>query len=277
MRMKKITTVALMAILAGMSSVPAAAQPGQNYRPKPGEKSLQAVFYYWQTNMGMLRGVAEIEAVRSLEHQAKGVIQVDGKPCTLSAYRVSISYTEEGMRVQYTCKLANGQERKNIEVVSGRYAWDEDVMGAELLPGVGKATPKPALLNERLIRLWASPQGAPKAAKAGGAKTTVAWVGGKPVVTYPIPGVPGAIAKAALNDLYLAEKIEVRQGGAVTTFTYSGYKDWNNPLNLIDALYAGTLVEARNGVITRDLKTDVTETGNIYVTMPVPDSLKTRG
>ena len=58
-------------------------------------------------------------------------------------------------------------EPGRIEVVSGQYAWNEDIPGAELVPGEGKATPMPRAVQERLIRLWASPQGAPKAALAG--------------------------------------------------------------------------------------------------------------
>ena len=59
-----------------------------------------------------------------------------------------------------------------------------------------------------------------------------------------------------------------------TEFTYSGYKDWNNPLNLIEVFYAGKMVEKRNGAVVRDLTTDVTETGNVFVIAPVPASVK---
>ena len=45
----------------------------------------------------------------------------------------------------------------------------------------------------------------------------------------------------------MAERVEVRQGNVVTEFTYGDYKDWNNELNKIEAFYAGTLVEKRNG------------------------------
>jgi len=246
------------------------------YLPAPGDKSPRATLYNWTWYMGMLRGPDEREAIATLEHQATGTILVDGQPCALLAYRISNNYQIPGSRIQYTCKLANGQERKNIEVVSGRFAWDEDVMGAEIIEGVGKATPRPALLDERLIRLWAGPQAAPKAAQAAfnEGRATVAWTGGKAVVTYPIPGVAGALAKATLNDLYLAEKVEVRHGRTVTEFTYGDYKDWNSPLIKIDALYAGRLVEKRNGRVVRDLTTTVTETGNLYVVIPVPKSIQ---
>ena len=34
------------------------------------------------------------------------------------------------------------------------------------------------------------------------------------------------------------------------------------------------MVERRNGAVVRDLTTDVTETGNVYVVAPVPASVK---
>ena len=46
--------------------------------------------------------------------------------------------------------------------------------------------------------LWSGPQGAPKAAVAAGTNTKVSTVAGKTVLTYPIPGVPGATATATL-------------------------------------------------------------------------------
>ncbi len=60
----------------------------------------------------------------------------------------------------------------------------------------------------------------------------------------------------------------------VTEFTYANYADYNNPLNKVDAYYAGTLVETRNGIAIRDLKTVETETGNVYVVIPVPPSVR---
>ena len=40
-------------------------------------------------------------------------------------------------------------------------------------------------------------------AKVG--QTSVAWEAGKPVVTFPIPGVPGATATATLDAKYMTE------------------------------------------------------------------------
>ena len=54
--------------------------------------------------------------------------------------------------------------------MSGTYAWDDDIPGAELVRRQGQvdSARKDALI-ERRIRLWASPHGAPKAALAAAA------------------------------------------------------------------------------------------------------------
>ena len=266
------------------------------YTPTAADKDAKAVLYNWASHMGMLRGVEEHELAVSLEYQGNGTVQVEGQPCTLKKYRVSTNYQTQGQRTQIECTRANGQTYSNIEVVNGAYAWNEDIAGAEIIASKGKATPMPATVHERLIRLWASPQGAVKAAMAGAGiglmamdrdlgrilqagtntigQTSVAWEGNKPVVTYPIPGVAGATAKATLDNRYMAERVVVTQGPTTTEFLYSNYQDWNNPLNKIEAYYAGKITERRNGTVLRDITTVETETGSVYVVMPVPASVR---
>ena len=273
------------------------------FTPTPGAKDLKSVLFNWTWHMGMLRSGAESELIKTLDYHAEsGTIQVDGQPCTLTKYRVQANYQVPGYRAQIECTRTNGQKYSNVETVSGEYAWDEDIPGAELVPGKGKATPKQAALEERLIRLWASPHGAPKAAiaaatglppsqtfgqnpavvldkqTAAGAKgtTTLIWQGEKAVLTFPIPGVPGAMATATLNN-YLPETVVVTHGANKTEFVYGGFADFNNPLFKIEALYAGTIVERRNGTVVRNVKSKVTEIGQIYVVMPVPDSVRKAG
>ena len=276
MKIKALIPVLVVLVMVGSAAAQqiTSGGPRRGYTPEPGARDLKATLFNWTWHMGMLRGPQEIEAVATLEHTATGTIQVDGQPCKLSKYRVSTNYQVSGQRIQYTCIRPNGQEYSAIEVVSGQYAWNEDIVGAEIVPGKGKVTPMPNALTERLIRLWAGPQGAPKAAIAGGDKTSVDWSTGKAVVTYPIPGVPGAIAKATLSDKFQAERVEVTHNGVTTEFTYGKYDDWNNELNKVEAFYAGTLVEKRNGTTVRDLTTVETETGNVYVVVPVPASLR---
>src|SRR5262245_7976481 len=84
--------------------------PRRTYTPAPGARDLKAVLFNWMWSMGMLRGPQEIEAVATLEHQAAGVIQVDGQPCTLSKYRVSTNYQVPGQRIQYTCARPDGRQ-----------------------------------------------------------------------------------------------------------------------------------------------------------------------
>jgi hypothetical protein len=269
---------------------------GAPYTPAAGAKDLRAVLFNWFWGQGMLKGTDERDMVATLEYKAKGgTIQVDGQPCTLSKYRASTNYQTLSQRIQYTCTRANKQSYSNIEVVSWQYAWNEDTPGAEIAGTKGKVAAMPAAVQERLIRIWASPQGAPKAALAGtmdtwllGANpgtviadgvdkvgnTSVAWEAGKPVVTFPIPGVAGATGKATLDANYMTEKVVVTQGATTTEFTYSGYKDWNNPLNKIEVFYAGRLTEKKNGAVVRDLTTSETETGNVYVVAPVPPSVQ---
>ena len=267
---------------------------GPTYTPAKDAKDLKAVLFNWAWYMGMLRSSEERDILMTLEYQGKGTVQVKGQPCNVTKYRTSISYQTSGERVQYTGTRPNGQPCSNVEVLSGAYTWDEDIPGAELVPGKGKATPMPATVEERMIRLWASPQGAFKGAMAGisdppemaprpqkvpadvskAGKTSVAWEGGKPVVTFPIPGVPNAIATATLNDKYMAERVVVKQGAKTYEFDYSDYRDWNNKLNPAEAFYAGRMIEKQNGTVVRDITTTGTETGQMYVVMPVPASIR---
>jgi hypothetical protein len=283
-----------VASTAGAQTPPGAAT-GELYTPAPNAKDLKAVLFNWMWGMGMLKGTDERDMVGTLEYQGRGTIQVDGQPCTLTKFRASTNYQSFTQRIQYTCTRPNKQTASNIEVVSGLYAWNETAPGAEIGGTKGSTTPMPAAVQERLIRIWASPQGAAKAALAGttdtfwlganpgtlfedGAakvrETSVSWDTGKPVVTFPIPGVAGAIGTATLDAKYMTERVVVTQGTTTTEFTYSNYQDWNNPLNKIEVFYAGRLIERRNGAVVRDLTTTETETGNVYVIAPVPPSVQ---
>ena len=269
--------------------------PLEPYTPEPDARDLKSVLFNWTRNMGMLKGTDEREMVATLEYRGTGTIEVDGEPCALTSYRASTNYQTFSQRIQYTCTRPSGETYSNIEVVSGLYAWDEDRPGAEIGGMEGTVTPKPSAVEERLIRFWASPQGAPKAAIAAttdtfwlGANpgtlfddglsevggTSVEWRGARPVVTFPLLGVPGATATATLDANFMTERVVVTHGRDTIEFTYGDYKDWNNPLNLIEVFYAGKLVERRNGEVVRDLTTVETETGNVYVVAPVPASVR---
>ena len=190
-----------------------------------GAKDMKSVLFNWTWSMGMLRSGSESELIKTLHYEgAGGTIQVNGQPCTLTKYQMDANYQLPGYRVQIACTRANKTTYTVVENMSGDYSWDDDIAGAELVPGKGKSTPRPETYEERRIRLWASPQGAPKAAiaaaaglppaesfgqnpatlldrqAAAGAKslaTTGVAAGGKAraaeraVVTFPIPGRAG--------------------------------------------------------------------------------------
>jgi hypothetical protein len=285
---------------AGAAGAPAqgggGGRGGAPYTPAAGAKDLRAVLFNWMWHQGMLKGADERDMVATLEYQAKGgTIQVDGQPCTLSRFRESTNYQTFSQRIQYACTRPNKQPVSNIEVVSWQYAWNEDAVGAEIGGTKGKAAAMPATVQERLIRIWANPQGAAKSALAGtmtewklganpgtvipdgvmkAGNTTLSWDAGKAVLTFPIPGVPGATGTATLDAKYLVEKVVVTNGKDTTEFTYSNYQDWNNPLHKIEVFYAGRLIERKNGAVVRDLTTRETETGNVYVVAPVPPSVR---
>jgi hypothetical protein len=268
----------------------------EEYTPAPGARDLKSVIFNWGWHMGMLRSTEEYDLLMSLVYEGTGTVQVDGQPCNVTRYRSDISYQRSGERIRITGTRPNGQSCSTIEVLSGAYAWNEDIQGAELVPGEGTATPMPATVAERMIRLWANPQGAWKAAMAGtqypnppqmagrpqrvpadvmtAGRTSVTWSGNTPVVTFPIPGVPDATATATLDARFMAGRVVVENGADTYEFTYSDYRDWNNPLHPAEAFYAGTMTEKKNGTVVRDITTTVTETGQMYVVMPVPASVR---
>ncbi|HUQ51102.1 MAG TPA: hypothetical protein VM692_02700, partial [Gammaproteobacteria bacterium] len=316
MAFKKATTgtrVALVTGLAAVLSLVAYAQQGQAPQPPPytpaeGARDLKSVLFNWPWHMGMLRGIEEHELAVTLEYRGTGTIQVNGQPCKLdpyeearegelgkSGYRISNAYQFAGSRTQINCTLPNGRKYSNIEAVSGKYAWDEDRPGAGLVPGEGTVKAMPNQVAERLIRLWASPQGAPKAALAGAGidplkvfrnpggllqegtakigDTSVVWEGNTPIVTFPIPGVSGAVATAELDERFMAKTVTVKHGRDTYEFTYSKYDDYNNPLNRIETYMAGKMTERKNGQVMRDVDTVVMEAGSVYVVVPVPPSI----
>lgn len=273
----------LMGLCLGAAGTSLTAQGAQRQPAAAAGGDLKTVLYNWANHMGMLRAVAEQDLIATLEYLATGTVSVNGQPCTPTKYRVTINYQMSGMRAEISCTRPGGQNHEEIQVVGGQYAWNEvGGPGAGLVAGKGTAVPAMDSYNERAIRLWSGPQGAVKAAVMGGANTKVGVEGGKTVVTYPIPGVPGALAKATLTSGPIdglctrncAERIEVRQGNVVTEFTYSNYADYNDPEEQLDAFFPGRIVEKRGALTVLDLTVTRTNTPNLYTVIPVPPSVR---
>jgi len=291
MAMRILSVAAAVCIGLGLTMrVPATAQENV---PKSAAKETMTpggaradVLYFWANHMGMLRGVQERDSIGTLDYVGTGTITVNGQPCRLSRYHASINYQVSGMRVDYACMLPNGQSFEEIQVVGAEYAWNEvGGPGGGLVPGKGQALPMKEAFAERAIRLWAGPQGAVKAAAMGGEKTTIGVEAGKTTVTFPIPRVAGAIAKATLfngpiNGLCTrncAERVEVRNGNVVTEYVYSNYADHNDPEEQLDAFFAGRIIEKRGAATLLDLMVTRTQTANLYIVIPVPPAVKSAG
>src|SRR5262249_54431344 len=91
------------------------------------------------------------------------------------------------------------------------------------------------------------------------------------------PGIAGATETVTLGEDYLPERVVVTHGKDTTEFAYSGFQDFNNPLHRIEALYAGTIVERHNDTVVRELKTKLTEIGQVSVGMAVAASVRKGG
>ena len=134
-RRLKVVVGPVRAAEAGKAAVAGAEAALPLYTPAAGAKDLKAVLFNWAWYMGMLRSSEEQDLIMSLEYQGKGTMQVDGQPCNVTKYRTSISYQTSGERIQITGTRPNGQSCSNVEVLSGAYAWNEDIPGAELVAG----------------------------------------------------------------------------------------------------------------------------------------------
>jgi len=292
MRMRTLT-IATMAMLTGLTGTLQISLSAQGGPPRQAAEGInvswlkaggvKTVLYNWANHMGMLRELEEHDRIATLEYLGTGTIDVNGQPCKLTKYRAEINYQMQGMRADFACTLPNGQNHEEIQVVGGQYAWNEvGGPGAGLVPGRGTAVPMMNAYIERAIHLWSVPQGAVKAAVMGAENTEVGTEGGKTVVTYPIPGVLGARAKAVLISGPLegvcrrncAERIEVRQGDVVTEFTYSNYADYNDPGEQLDAFFPGRIIEKRGTQTILDLTVTRTNMANYYIVVPVPPDVR---
>jgi len=212
-----------------------------------------------QDNLGMLRGAQRNDAANRLEYWGTtGTLVRGGRSLTLANWKVSINFNMQGMRFDYT---SNGQ--RTIEVVSDKYAWNEETPG-------GKATPMPATLADRQLQLALTPIGMAKAAKAAADTAKITNTGG--VVTLSFT-TNGAAITATLNKYMEPEKVEARLGATVLNVTYSQYGDWNDDAKA-DVYLPKRIVQTQNGMTVLDLTLTNTNTYNPYVITPVPDNVK---
>ena len=259
---KASAVVACLALtaLTTYAQAPPAGRGGQRQGgPAAAQPANAKVIETMMDNLGMLRGMQRNDSVNRIEMWGEnGTKVIGGKPVTLAKWKVSLNFTMNGMRFDYT---HDGQ--RTIEVVSDKYAWNEDTPG-------GKATPMPATLQERQIQMMLTPIGMAKAAKAAGDAAKVATTGGVTTLTFPAAG--GTIT-ATLNKYMTPVKAEARYGTAVLGVTYEQYGDWNDDAKA-DIYLPKHIVQTQNGMTVLDLTVTHTNTYNPYVIMPIPANVK---
>lgn len=215
--------------------------------------------------LGMLRLPQKIDLLRTLEYWGTATVP------TKLGYHASVSYPTPGMRIDVTAKS------RQIQVVSGNFAWDESVPGGGLVPGT-TATPMPATAKARQLQLWITPFGALKAAALAGAKAKVTTASGATVITFPLPEpLSDVTAEVTLNPKKQVARVETHSSnpdlGLVAM--YSDYKDIAEVRT--DVLFPMRIVQRKGASTILDLTITKTNTNNPYVVVPVPDSVEKGG
>jgi glyoxylase-like metal-dependent hydrolase (beta-lactamase superfamily II) len=264
--------------------------------PWASAQDAQAVIKTAQYAMGMIRGPQRIDAINTLEYWGTGSTYAFGQayhpgsawPAFKAAYHASLSYAVPAMRVDVTRSNPDGPiqgggglplaaPQRQIQVVSGAFAWNESVPGGGFVAG-STATPAPDTFNDRELQLWTTPFGVLKMAVKAGSAAKVTNEGGATVITFPLSGaLQGVTMKVALNAKNQPERVETTTndpvlGDMVTETTFSDYKDLSEITT--DVPFPSHIVEKQGGYAVLDLTITKTDTNNPYVVFPVPDNVE---
>ena len=215
--------------------------------------------------IGMLRLPQKIDLIETMEYWGTQTTP------TKLAYHASVSYQVPGMRIDMTGKL------RQIQVVSGVFAWDESVLGGGLVPGT-TATPAPAALKARLLQLWITPFGALKAATLAGSDAKLKTETGATMITFSLPEpLSDVTAQVTLNPKKQIVRVETHGASSDSSLIamYSDYKDIADVRT--DVMFPTHIVQRKAGTALLDLTITKTNTNNPYVVFPVPDSVREAG
>jgi hypothetical protein len=258
--------------------------------------------------LGMLRFVNRVDTVGSLEFFGVGASAVLGP----SEFYGSLSYPESAMRLVITRaaespgtrggarrgvpargrsaavpvpKLQSGKlyeilktlpdPDKRIEVVNGKFAWDESELGAGLVPGQGLATRATATVKERQLLLWTLPHGIVKSAIKAGDKATIGTENGAAVITFPFADdLQGVTARVTFDAKRFPIKVETRADDPMLTTetTYSLYREFD--VVETNVQFPSRIVRRRGPQTVLDIAITKTDTNNPYEVFPVPDAVK---
>ena len=280
----KTLIIMTLAALSILSSSPLRAQ--QKESATPAAPDLNQTLRDAADALGILRGPLEQDSILTMELWATGTMYAVGQAFhpdgpwpafKLTSYHGAISYNPPGaMRVALTRTnpdtpiqggggLPLAAPQQQIQVVAGKYAWNEARYGMD-------ATPAMPTAPDRLVQVWITPAGVLKAALQAGSKATVSVERGKVVLNFVMGTMP---VKATLDSNNFIERVEARVDDAVLgdtllEVTYSDYADWNDELYKSDVLSPRRIVQKLGGFPVLDLVISKTDTYNPYVVFPVP-------
>jgi glyoxylase-like metal-dependent hydrolase (beta-lactamase superfamily II) len=195
---------------------------------------------------------------------------------TVKSYTASINYDTGSMRQELVREMMGTTmprgggapftgEQRQVQVVSGNFAWN-------MAPGPQGAPPQAAAAAgnavERMLMVWATPQGFVKAATANNATakkgkggTEVSFtVGGK----YKMTGVINARNEVERVQTWIDQPIV---GDMLVETVYSDYRDFSG------VRFPAHIVQSQDGFPALDL-TVASVTANPAVDITVPDSVR---
>jgi hypothetical protein len=218
----------------------------------------------------MVRGLGEdvFDAVNRIEFNIAGVAYVNShgswKQIKIPSATMQVSYHQAAARLIIDRVDADGSKVHAIEVVDGRYAWDEQT------PGVG-GVPAMQSVATRARDIWLTPQGfIYQVEQAGPQRVKIGKRDGKTTLSVTIDGEP---VTATLGADHRPESIEARikdreLGDTTLTVEYSGYKDFD----YYGIFFPSRIVAKLGG----HLALDVTVTSfltHTYFLFPKPDAI----
>jgi len=197
-------------------------------------------------------------------------------PVTVKSYTASMNYDTGSMRVELVREMGAVMprggggpffgEQRQVQVVSGNYAWN-------VPPAAGNAPAPPPQANpdsqlERMLALWATPQGFVKAAmnnkattkNASGGTEVSFTVGGK----YKMTGIVNAKGQVDKVTTWIDNPIV---GDMPVVTTYTGYKDFGG------VMFPSRIVQTQDGFPSLDINIS-NVTANPSVDIAAPDAVR---
>jgi len=215
----------------------------------------------------------EIDVINRMEILGSGTSSVSGQTVK-TEYHAALGYNPPAMRLEITRTNVGGNPQHTIQTVRDKYAWDESMMGAGLVPGKGTATPQMTAVKQRLLQIWILPYGVLKAAFAAGDKAAVSTEDGATVLSVPLSGeLAGVTLKATLDSKNFITKVVAQTGGGMDIEAdYSDYADHGEILT--DIKSPGHIVEKQGGSTVLDIQIKNWDANNPYLVFPIPQNVK---